>query len=498
MRMSFCAAILAAWLWTPLAHARLTFASTSIAAPVLGAHAIDLSESSSTATTKSAPTQSAPSITAAPPSASPPSQGSSASHSSINLAHALARTLQYSPALQSFPLQLRLSEAERLQAALRPNPDLQLSVDNVAGSGDYQGLSQAEITLSLSQVIELGGKRALRLEAVQWQQRLRQQQFEVQRLDSLAATTQSYIRQVELQQLQRQLKRRIEREQQLLVLAQQRAQVSSIGDVDVAKLELRMIRSQLEQMELQNALTLGRSQLAAHWAQTPDFQHVEGSLAALPLLPSVAELLTSLQQSASMQQFVTQARLADTQLRQAQAAQRADLTLSAGLRHHQASNPPDLNSTTMTAPKNADQALVLSVSMPWQREDASAGPRLAAQTQSELTALSQQQTQRHLQLLVTQIHLELEQLRHYSQVLQNHVIPKSKQVLALSEQGYQQGQVDLFNLLSAAHDVYQADIDLIQAQSRFHLQLLELERLTGHPLTLSGPVRFSAKDTSYE
>lgn len=498
MRMSFCAAILAAWLWTPLAHARLTFASTSIADPVLGAHAIDLSESSSTATT-----QSAPSITAAPPSASPPSEGSSASHSSINLAHALARTLQYSPALQSFPLQLRLSEAERLQAALRPNPDLQLSVDNVAGSGDYQGLSQAEITLSLSQVIELGGKRALRLEAVQWQQRLRQQQFEVQRLDSLAATTQSYIRQVELQQLQRQLERRIEREQQLLVLAQQRAQVSSIGDVDVAKLELRMIRSQLEQMALQNALTLGRSQLAAHWAQTPDFQHVEGSLAALPLLPSVAELLTSLQQSASMQQFVTQARLADTQLRQAQAAQRADLTLSAGLRHHQASNPPDLNSTAlnstnMSAPTKTDQALVLSVSMPWQREDASAGPRLAAQTQSELTALSGQQTQRHLQLLVTQIHLELEQLRHYSQVLQNHVIPKSKQVLALSEQGYQQGQVDLFNLLSAAHDVYQADIDLIQAQSRFHLQLLELERLTGHPLTLSGPVRFSAKDTSYE
>jgi cobalt-zinc-cadmium efflux system outer membrane protein len=395
--------------------------------------------------------------------------------------------LQHSPTLQSYPYQLRLSEAERLQAALRPNPEVQLSLDNVAGSGDYQGIDQAELTLSLSQVIELGDKRALRLETVQWQQQLRQQQFEVLRLDSLAATTRSYIQQVELQQLHLHIKRRIEREQQLLALATQRAQASSLGEVDVAKLELRLTRSQLELQALQNAVQLGSAQLAAHWAQTPDFQQVEGSLAALPLLPSLAELQTSLQQTPSMQQFITQARLDDTLLRQAQAAQNADLTLSTGLRYH-----------AQGAQQRGDHAFVLSVSMPWQRDDPSAGTRLAAQTQRELTALTQQQTERTLQLVVTQIYLELEQLRHYSQVLQRHVIPKSQQVLALSEQGYQQGQVDLFGLLSAAQDAHQAEVDLIQAQSRFHLQLLELERLTGHAMTLSGPVRWSTKDTSYE
>ena len=132
--------------------------------------------------------------------------------------------------------------------------------------------------------------------------------------------------------------------------------------------------------------------------------------------------------------------------------------------------------------------------MPWQLNDPSAGQRLAAQTQIELSSLQQQQLQTTLRLLVQQIYLELEQLRQYSKVLQSTLLPKTHQLQQQSEQGYQQGQVDLFSLLTAEQELRQAEMDLVAAQGRFHLQLLELERLTGHALTVSGPVRLSSME----
>lgn len=397
--------------------------------------------------------------------------------SQIDLQDALQKTLKQSPALQTLPYQLRLTEAERLQAGFRPNPEMGVSLENVAGTGSSQGLDNAELTLSLSQLIEMGDKRAKRLEKNQWQSELVRQQFEISRLDTLASTTRSYIRLVELQQLEAQLHKRIVREQRLLDIAKQRASASSLSDADVTRIELSLTRSQLELVARQNAIINARHQLAAHWDQEPDFTQVKGDLNHLPLLPTLAQLQDSLMRSADLAFFVTQSRLYESELQLAQADQQADIRVNAGVRRIESLN---------------DNALVLGISMPWQLSDPSEARRQAAQTQIELTSVQQQQKQTALRLLTQQIYLELEQLRQYSQVLQSQLIPQTQRLQRQSELGYQQGQVDLFNLLSAEQELRQAETDLITAQTRFHLQLLELERLTGQGLTLSGPVRFSA------
>lgn len=394
----------------------------------------------------------------------------------LSLAKALEKTLKQGPALQDYPYQLRINEAQQLQAALTPNPELAVSLENIAGSGVNQGLKNAELTLTLSQLIEMGNKRNLRLQKSQWQQTLVQQQFEVSRLDALANTTRSYIRQVELQHLRQLLLNRLVREEYILMLAKQRAAASNLTDADVNRIELRFIRSKLELSALDNALELGRSQLAAHWAQPADFNRVQGAFSELPLLPSLHELQSRLEQSPLLAKFVTQQRLHETELSLAKAQQSADITVSAGVRRIESVN---------------DNAIVLGFSMPWQRQDPSAAAQLAAKAEMALSQLQQQQTHTALRLLVKQIYLELAQLHEYVKVLQSTLIPKALQLQHLSEQGYQQGQLDLFALLSAEQELRQAEIDLVSAQSRFYLQLLELERLTGQAFTVSGPVSLS-------
>src|SRR5262245_24761302 len=83
---------------------------------------------------------------------------------SLALADALARALRDNPELRVFPYRQRAAEAEALQAGLRPNPELEVEFENFAGTGKLHGIDELETTLSLSQLVELGGKRQRRVE----------------------------------------------------------------------------------------------------------------------------------------------------------------------------------------------------------------------------------------------------------------------------------------------------------------------------------------------
>jgi cobalt-zinc-cadmium efflux system outer membrane protein len=57
----------------------------------------------------------------------------------------------------------RAAEGRAMQARARPNPTLDLQVENIGGDGPYRDFQGAETTLSVGQTLELGGKRGARV-----------------------------------------------------------------------------------------------------------------------------------------------------------------------------------------------------------------------------------------------------------------------------------------------------------------------------------------------
>lgn len=387
---------------------------------------------------------------------------------SLTLAQALQRTLQHNASLQAFPYQLRMAEAAQLQAAIRPNPELDVALENVLGTGDSRGLAAAELTLSLSQQIELGDKRQRRIELAHYQSQLQQDNYELARLEALANTTGQFVQLLRLQHLQQWASDKISREQALLATAQRRSLAGNLHDADISRIKLRLVRSEIELSDLKQAAQSQRYQLAASWNNAPDFVAVSGDLTALPAVPALAALQQQLQQSRTLQRFTSLQRVAQSQLRLTDANSKADIRLSAGLRRDEASN---------------DNALVLGFSMPLSLSDPKAGQRQANRAEQALLAIQQQQSQTALLHLLQQQWHSLEQLRRAVQTMQSRLLPEATQLHSLSLQGYQQGQLDLLSLLSASEELALAERDLIEAQSRFHLTLLELERLTGQPIS---------------
>ncbi|WP_072384087.1 TolC family protein [Novosphingobium sp. NDB2Meth1] len=88
-----------------------------------------------------------------PPSSSPP----------FTLERALIAAGASSPSLEVADAGVRAAGAARTVAGLRPNPQVQVQVENVGGSGLYRGTQSAETTTGLALPIELGGKRSARI-----------------------------------------------------------------------------------------------------------------------------------------------------------------------------------------------------------------------------------------------------------------------------------------------------------------------------------------------
>ncbi len=80
----------------------------------------------------------------------------------ITLRQALALALMHNPELKAFSWDVRVSEARRLQASLWPNPELEVEVEEVGGSGERSGFDGAETTIQLRQLIEMGDKSGKR------------------------------------------------------------------------------------------------------------------------------------------------------------------------------------------------------------------------------------------------------------------------------------------------------------------------------------------------
>lgn len=81
----------------------------------------------------------------------------------FTLERALEAAGASSPSIEAADAGLRGAGAARTVAGLRPNPEFQVQVENVGGTGQYRGTQSAETTVGMALPIELGGKRSARI-----------------------------------------------------------------------------------------------------------------------------------------------------------------------------------------------------------------------------------------------------------------------------------------------------------------------------------------------
>ena len=166
--------------------------------------------------------------------------------SGLSLSEALARALRSNPDLQVYPYEQRAVEADKLQAGLRANPELGVTLENFGGTGATRGAKSLETTLTLSQLIELGDKRERRVEVADAALRGAEIGYSIARLDALAETTRRYVDVAEAQAQLEVAQRAINLAQQAGVSVEKRIHAGAVSTAERNRASIALLRAQFK------------------------------------------------------------------------------------------------------------------------------------------------------------------------------------------------------------------------------------------------------------
>jgi cobalt-zinc-cadmium efflux system outer membrane protein len=386
----------------------------------------------------------------------------------ITLRDALAATLLHNPRLRTRAWEPRIAEARRLQAGLRPNPELSVEVEGFAGDNELSGFDGAETIVALSQVLELGGKRQRRIDAARAGEAVAVAEYEVARLEVLTETTLRYLRVLEMQRRVELAKRAAALSGEATRTIERRVAAGDVSPIDATRARLESDSAGIRVDQLERRLRTSRRELAASWDQDePTFDAVSGEMPPVTEVPSLEVLLERLDDHPELQRAA-----ADLTRKQAT----VDLERSRGV--------PNATVTVGGQYKGEvdEPGLVAGISVPLPLFDRNQGDVLASRLAVAQAADASRAARRELALRLTRAHGDLDVAYQEARSVEDRLLPAATEAFEATRRAYQEGKVAYVAVLEAQQTLFEIESRLVEAVSDYHRATAEVEGLTASPL----------------
>lgn len=386
----------------------------------------------------------------------------------LTLPEALERTLEHNPELRVFEWREEELAGRRQLADRAPGFELGVEAENLIGTGDFSGLDELELTVSLSSVIELGDKRRNRTRVVD--SRLEQLDAEEQAwaLDVLGEVTQRFISILALQE-----KLVIERDAVALVetslaLVSERVDRGAAPTAERLRAEATLARSRLQVATIQAEHAGRLAELAAFWGEPrPAFTNLVGDLYRSVPVSDFEALDRRIESTPAIERFASAARLRDAELALAQSRSSADIRWQVGARHHRALS---------------DTALTAGFSVPLFAGSRNRGNLASARAAREIVTAEKQAAVTRLRARVHAAWQAHAQAREAVGTLESDVIPALTEALDQTRSAYERGRYSYLDWTAAQRELLEARRNRVDAATTALLNQALIEQLTAQSL----------------
>ncbi len=382
----------------------------------------------------------------------------------ISLHEALERALRHNKDLAAFEHRIAEQQGRLDQAGRLPNPQLDLLVEDAAGSGDFEGFDNAQTTLSLSWVLE-GRVRRGRVGAATAGADLVAADARILRVEVAADTAEHFLASLASQARLERAEAAIALGERTVAAVTRRVRAGKAPTAELARAEAELATDRLTRDDVTHELSAAYHRLAAQWGETePGFSRVEGDLLALPAIDSYAALTAGLQRNPQLARYATQERLAKANLRLAEARRWPALRPQLGVRRLEVTN---------------DTALVAGITVSIPVLDRNQGAVAESRASVARTRAEADAARVRLQTTLFELYEELEHYLHRTETLRTEVIPRLVEALEGTRRAYERGRYGYFELRSVQTDLLRARNDLVEASAGAHRLVIALERLVG-------------------
>ena len=168
----------------------------------------------------------------------------------LTLDEAAALALLHSPQLQVFAWSVRTAEARYLQAGLRPNPELDIEIENLAGTGAFQGTDSVETTVGMGHLIEVGEKRAKRMQVAALDSELTGWDYEERRLAVFTEVVQAFTEVLAAQERARVVDQQVDIAEKVVHAVNQRVQAGKDAPLEATRARISLTQVRIAQKRL--------------------------------------------------------------------------------------------------------------------------------------------------------------------------------------------------------------------------------------------------------
>jgi len=386
----------------------------------------------------------------------------------LSLGQAIILTLRSNPELATFSWAIRSREIDLIEAGLFPNPEAQFEVENFAGSDQLKGFRSAESTITLSQLIELGGKRMKRQQLASKDRDLARWDYEVKRVDLLSQVTISFIEVLGNQERLQITKETNVLAQDIYNTVKKRVDAGKVSPIEEIKARVELSKTRLEQIKAERQLTISRNNLIALWGGTEvTFTKAVGDFSKINTPPVLNAIVGKLKNNPDLIRWVSEMSRYQSVINLARAQTVPDVSVSAGIRH--------LNDLD-------DFAAVASISVPlFLFNNKQTGVR---RSNVELSrAIKQREvTELKIRTALMTAHERLQILFQEATTLHKEVLPSAEEAFNTTKKIYRLGKLNLLDLLDAQRTYFEARQQNIDVIKEYHRLVVTIERLLGTSL----------------
>lgn len=392
-------------------------------------------------------------------------------NNALTLPQAVARTLDAYPSLQRFEIINQQQSSDVDIAALKPGYSIDIEMENMLGSRQFQGTDSADLTIALSSVIELGDKQSARISLAQSRRQRTDTEQRVMTLDVLGKLVADYIAVLSTQEDQA-----LKQEAQAISQDMLRSVQNRFDNGAASEAELMLARARLSQAEIaldqaSAELERGLTSLAFYWGEpTVKFNVLTGDFLQFDELMPLDSLFAELRESPALQIYADRVRIQEAERRLQSSQSYQDINWQFGLRYLAGSN---------------DTAMMAGVSIPLFVTQRNQARVQREQLDQQLVVIEREQAMLEIQSRLMRAYSLYKQSVSAAMRMQSDVVPDLERALTVTRNGYEQGLLRYQELIIAEQELLDARAALITQATQAHQSLALIEQLTGMTLRMA-------------